>query len=277
MIKCAKMQSNGNDFLILDNMSLAYKSDFLPNFAQKACRRRTAVGADGLVVIEPSEIADFKMRIFNPDSTEGEMCGNGARCAARYAIERKIAGSCDFIFETLSGLVRAAVFGEDVTLEIAPIMSNEIITDGHITVNSCEYAYFFVPVGVPHCVIFEKEHALGHDGYIAAGRAIRNRLDVFPNGTHVNFAVIEDEQDTINVLTYERGVEDMTLSCGTGSVASSVAAWLSGRVGRNISVRTPGGTNRVFLSNGRKGEIFSRLEGKAVFVAELMVSPEILR
>lgn len=270
------MHSNGNDFLILDNMSLYYKKDFLSNFALRACRRRTAVGADGLVVVEPSELSDFKMRIFNPDGTEGEMCGNGARCVARYAVELGITGPCDFMFETISGTVRAAVSGENVTLDIAPVMSDEIITDGHISVNCYEYEYFFVPVGVPHCVIFEKERAHGLDGYVSAGRAIRNRLDVFPNGTHVDFVVVEDEQDTINVMTYERGVEDVTLSCGTGSVASSVAAWFSGRVGRNISVRTPGGTNRVFLSSGKNGEIFPRLEGKTVFVAELLVSPEAL-
>ena len=276
MIECVKMHSNGNDFLILNNMKLHYQKDFMANLALKACRRRMAVGADGLVVVEPSSSAAFKMRIFNPDGTEGEMCGNGARCVSRYAAERGIRSENDFLFETLGGTVHAVLSGDNVILDVAPISNNEIVTDGRITADGCEYEYFFIPVGVPHCVIFELERTGRLEDYMPIGRAIRNRLDVFPHGTHVNFVVAESKPNTINVMTYERGVENMTLSCGTGSIASAVASWITGKTGECVAVETPGGVNRVILSRGRNGEILSKLEGKAVFVAELVIFPEIL-
>lgn len=276
MIECVKMHSNGNDFLILDNMDLRYSKDFMSNFALKACRRRTAVGADGLVVVEPSDTTAFKMRIFNPDGTEGEMCGNGARCASLYAAKRYIVYDNDFVFETLGGTVHTSLACDKVTLDVAPIPEREIVTDGHITIDGREYEYYFVPVGVPHCVIFERARNCYLEDYIAVGRAIRNRFDVFPQGTHVNFVVVEDAPDTINVVTYERGVEDMTLSCGTGSIASAAASWISGKTSGEVYVKTSGGVNRVVLSRGSQGEILPKLEGKAVFVAELTISHEIL-
>lgn len=278
VIECVKMHSNGNDFLILDNMDLCYNKDFMSNFALKACRRRIAVGADGLLVIEPSNTTAFKMRIFNPDGTEGEMCGNGARCASLYAAKREIVYGDDFIFETLGGTVHASLTGDMVTLDVAPILERDIVTDGHIIIDGIEYEYYFIPVGVPHCVIFERKRNCYLENYIAVGRTIRNRFDVFPQGTHVNFVVVEDEPDTINVVTYERGVEDITLSCGTGSIASAAASWISGKTGNSVHVKTPGGDNRVELTSSlcRQGEIFPTLSGKAVFVASISIFDKML-
>ena len=276
MIECVKMNGNGNDFLVLDNMALRYDTEFLSNLAAKACRRRQAVGADGLVVAEPSAAADFKMRIFNPDGTEGEMCGNGARCVSRFALDYGIAKTGELTFETLGGMVRAVVDGGLVTMDLAPVSLRGMVTDGRLCVGEDEFEYSFITVGVPHCVIFERERSRRFEEYAPVGRAIRRRSDLFPQGTHVNFAVMCGEADTIDIMTYERGVEDMTLSCGTGSVASAIVSWLSGRTGPDVRVKNPGGVNGVSLLRSENGDILPKLEGRAVAVAEISIMPEAL-
>ena len=276
MIECVKMNGNGNDFLVLDNMALRYDTKFLSNLAAKACRRRQAVGADGLVVAEPSAAADFKMRIFNPDGTEGEMCGNGARCVSRFALDYGIAKTGELTFETLGGMVRAVVDGGLVTMDLAPVSLRGMVTDGRLCVGEDEFEYSFITVGVPHCVIFERERNRRFEEYAPVGRAIRRRSDLFPQGTHVNFAVMCGEADTIDIMTYERGVEDMTLSCGTGSVASAIVSWLSGRTGPDVRVKNPGGVNGVSLLRSENGDILPKLEGRAVAVAEISIMPEAL-
>ncbi len=276
MIECVKMNGNGNDFLVLDNMALRYDTEFLSNLAAKACRRRQAVGADGLVVAEPSAAADFKMRIFNPDGTEGEMCGNGARCVSRFALDYGIAKTGELTFETLGGMVRAVVDGGRVTMDLAPVSLRGMVTDGRLCVGEDEFEYSFITVGVPHCVIFERERNRRFEEYAPVGRAIRRRSDLFPQGTHVNFAVMCGEADTIDIMTYERGVEDMTLSCGTGSVASAIVSWLSGRTGPDVRVKNPGGVNGVSLLRSENGDILPKLEGRAVAVAEISIMPEAL-
>ncbi len=275
MIECVKMNGNGNDFLVLDNMALRYDTKFLSNLAAKACRRRQAVGADGLVV-EPSAAADFKMRIFNPDGTEGEMCGNGARCVSRFALDYGIAKTGELTFETLGGMVRAVVDGGLVTMDLAPVSLRGMVTDGRLCVGEDEFEYSFITVGVPHCVIFERERSRRFEEYAPVGRAIRRRSDLFPQGTHVNFAVMGGEADMIDIMTYERGVEDMTLSCGTGSVASAIVSWLSGRTGPYVRVKNPGGVNGVSLLRSENGDILPKLEGRAVAVAEISIMPEAL-
>ncbi len=276
MIECVKMNGNGNDFLVLDNMALRYDTEFLSNLAAKACRRRQSVGADGLVVAEPSAAADFKMRIFNPDGTEGEMCGNGARCVSRFALDYGITRSGEMTFETLGGMVRSEVDGGRVTMELAPVSLRGMVTDGRLSVGENEFEYSFITVGVPHCVIFERERSRRFEEYAPIGRAIRSRSDLFPQGTHVNFAVMGGEADMIDIMTYERGVEDMTLSCGTGSVASAIVSWLSGRTGPEVRVKNPGGVNCVSLSRSENGDILPNLEGRAVVVAEISIMPEAL-
>lgn len=277
MIECIKMNSNGNDFIVIDNMVLRYDAEFLSNLAVKVCRRRMSVGADGIIVAEPSHSKDFMMRIFNPDGSEGEMCGNGARCVSRFAFESGIVKSGDFNFETLGGMVHAVVNCNRVTLDLSPVSLESVVTDGHVSVGGYEFEYFFVMVGVPHCVIFEHERNRSFEEYATIGRAIRNRRDLFPHGTHVNFVVMCDEQDTIDIMTYERGVEDMTLSCGTGSAASSIASWLSDRTGPVVCVKNPGGVNNVSLLQSETGDILPKLEGGTLVVAQMSILPEALR
>ncbi len=278
MINCSKMNGNGNDFLVIDNMSLALGAAALADAARLACRRREAIGADGILAAEPSESADFKMRLFNRDGSEGEMCGNGARCIARFAFEKGIVKSNDMTFETLGGSVRAAARGDRVTLDLAPVSVAEAVVDAHAEVDGFEFNYTFLTVGVPHAVIFERERSRSFADYAPIGRAIRNRLDLFPEGTNVNFVLPSLERTgVLDVITYERGVEDMTLSCGTGSTASAIAGLLLGITGERVEVINPGGVNRVSLEFSGSDLISPRLEGGALMIAEITILPEALR
>ncbi len=277
MILCTKMNGNGNDFLIIDNMDLKYDKESLSGYAKALCRRRESLGADGILVAEPSEVLDFRMRLFNRDGTEGEMCGNGARCIARYAFAKGITKHSEMAFETLGGRVDAAVKGNRVVLKLAPVDMSGFIRDVSASVGGYDFTYCFLTVGVPHTVIFEKEKLESEDSYRKVGRAVRLRSDLFPEGSNINFVSPRGSFDKgLDVLTYERGVEDLTLSCGTGSAASAIAAFMKGLAGPVVDVYNPGGLNRVSISKGPSGTILPELEGGASYIAEIEASEEAL-
>ena len=273
------MNGNGNDFLVFDNMSRQFDGAALSEYALLLCRRRESLGADGLLVVEPSEKYDFKMRLFNRDGSEGEMCGNGARCIARFAYEKNIVRKNVTDFETLGGPVHASVNGERVTIDMAPVRVKDCAVNVPASVEGFDFKYTFLTVGVPHVVIFEDKHSREFEEYVPVGRLIRNRLDLFPDGANVNFAAADPKRrGVIDVFTYERGVEDMTLSCGTGSTASAIAALLTGIADDKVDVYNPGGVNRVSLEyNEDKEYILPKLEGSALFVAEITVLRDALK
>lgn len=275
MLTCAKMNGNGNDFLVINNMNLKYDSAVLSDYALKLCRRRESLGADGILALEPSEAAEFKMRLFNRDGSEGEMCGNGARCIARYAFEKGIAQKNEMCFETLGGKVNANVKGSRVTLKLAPVSLKDAVIDAPATVNGVDFNYTFLTVGVPHTVIFSRKRKMTNEEYTLFGRAVRNRTDLFPEGTNVNFAVPREGLDGgLDVITYERGVEDLTLSCGTGSTASAIAAVLIGITGPNVNVWNPGGLNRVSLQFPSADTVLPELEGGALYIADIQAAED---
>ncbi len=252
-LKITKMHGNGNDFIIVDE----FKGEQIPEdirreFVKTVCDRRLGVGADGVIFVQKSDIADAKFRYFNSDGSEAEMCGNGIRCFCRYVVEEGYAECGDVRVETLKGVVKTYVwfdgkwwikvdmgrarFGRDVP-------AKEEIWGKTFRVKDREFRVYAVNTGVPHAVIFSdldfdiKEYA----------RIIRYH-DVFPEGVNVNFAkVISSER--IRIRTYERGVEDETLSCGTGCAAVSVVANKLGLVGKNVEVITRGGVLKVEISN----------------------------
>ncbi len=177
-------------------------------------------------------------------------------------------------FETLSGCVRASVEGRAAELELAPVSLDGVKT-ADASVEGYDFTYTYITVGVPHAVVFEKRCGINFEEYATLGRAIRNRLDLFPHGANVNFAVAA--KDGLDVITYERGVENMTLSCGTGSTASAIAWALRGCGGTEIRVTNPGGVNVVKLvfSEDRQ-TVYPRLEGSVFMTAEMTVFPDAL-
>lgn len=277
MILCTKMNGNGNDFLVINNLNLKYSGETLSEYAKTLCRRRESLGADGILAVEPSDTHDFKMRLFNRDGTEGEMCGNGARCIARYAFLKGIVNKPEMSFETLGGRVDACVKGTRAALKLSPVDISNLVRDVPASVEGYDFTYTFLTVGVPHAVIFEKKRIDPEDTYRKIGRAIRLRADLFPEGANINFVSPKSAYEKgLDVLTYERGVEDLTLSCGTGSTASAIAAFIAGLTGPVVEVYNPGGLNRVSLEYGPSGKILPELEGGAAYIAEIEASEEAL-
>ncbi|MCF7935306.1 MAG: diaminopimelate epimerase [Synergistales bacterium] len=271
-MELTKMEGNGNDFLVLDNRRERYDREALSGIAATLCRRRSSLGADGLLVLEEAQGRHFGMRLFNADGSEGEMCGNGARCLARYAWERGIAPAA-MSFVTLAGPVRAWVGGGEVTLDMGRLRPDAVVLDGTLSVMGREIVYCHLTVGVPHTVLFFEamEGPPGGNGREALAQAIQNDKQHFPEGTNVNFAAVTDAG--LSVATFERGVNDFTRSCGTGSTAAAVAAYLKGMTGSPTDVTNPGGVNRVTIEH-RDDELLLSLTGPARFVAECAVTSD---
>lgn len=213
-IDFVKMVASGNDFIVADGLRLSVND--LRKLAQEACDRRYGVGADGLLVLERSKAADFKMRIFNPDGGEAEMCGNGARCAALYAKENRISGK-RMRFETIAGLIEAEVKGGIVMLKMPD--PADLRRQVNLIIENEDYIAHFVNTGVPHTVIYVED--LDSLDVKRLGREIRRHGIFAPKGTNVDFVELQ-KGNAIRVRTYERGVEDETLACGTGVVAAAI-------------------------------------------------------
>jgi len=230
-----KMSGSGNDFILIDHRKPILDEGRMKEFVRKACQRRISVGADGLILIGPSARADFKWRFFNADGSEAEMCGNGGRCAARFAWLKGIAGST-LTFETLAGIISAKVNGKKVKLELTKPYGLKL--DETLLIDGKEWLFSRINTGVPHAVLFLEE--IEKVDVLKTGRAFRYHTHFAPSGTNVNFVRLEKDSQ-LSVRTYERGVEDETLACGTGVVASALLAAFKGWVRSPVSVKTRGG------------------------------------
>jgi len=230
-----KMSGSGNDFILIDHRKPLIDADRMKEFARKVCRRRISVGADGLIFIENSEKADFKWRFFNADGSEGEMCGNGGRCAARFAHLKGITGP-SLTFETLAGMISAQVNEKRVKLEMTKPHSLKL--DETLLIDGKQQTLSSINTGVPHAVLFLDD--IEHLNIVQLGRSIRYHAHFVPGGTNANFVRLE-KGSQLSIRTYERGVEDETLACGTGTVASALIAAFKGMVRSPVSVKTRGG------------------------------------
>lgn len=234
-LEFAKMTGAGNDFVVIDDRGNTVGED-ARELAKQLCRRRLSVGADGLILIVPSSRSDFRMRYFNADGSEADMCGNGGRCAARFAFDHGIAGEA-LSFESRSGLHEAQIIDDDeVRLSMAD--PRAIMLDFELTVLGERLRVHRVNTGVPHAVL-EVEDVASVD-VVELGRAIREHRAFAPDGTNADFVHTRDGH-TLRLRTYERGVEDETLACGTGAVAAAVTMSAAGKLGPPVSVVTAGG------------------------------------
>jgi diaminopimelate epimerase len=277
-ISFTKMAGGGNDFVVIDNRTL--KIGDAAELTRRICTRALSVGADGLILIESSVRATFRMRYYNSDGSLGEFCGNGTRCAARFALVNVIAGK-QMTIETDAGIVAATIGdGGSVTITLPPpyaFQPNRPVTIGEQVVRGSS-----IMVGVPHYVLFLRDPStsLGtgfwQQDIAPLGRAIRKHPELQPQGTNVNFVVVRDDR-SIEVRTYERGVEAETLSCGSGVVASAVASALFGRVKSPVSVLTRSGTTYEVAFDTIPGGVDNvRLKGDARIIFRSTTSPETL-
>ena len=267
-----KMSGSGNDFIIIDNRSRIIDDTELPTLIRHACRRKMSVGADGLILIEPSDTADFRWRFFNSDGSRAEMCGNGARCAARFAVVNGIAGE-SLSFETDVGLVTGQVKGSRVKVKMPDPMDLRLddsinLANGPLTVSS-------INTGVPHAVIMAD--AIADIDVFNVGREIRNHKAFAPAGTNVNF-ICRQNQGHLAIRTYERGVEDETLACGTGSIASALIASCKLDWNSPIDLTTRSG-ELLRIHFNKDGNVFNNvyLEGDARIIYTAQLSDEAWR
>ena len=262
MLRFTKMNGAGNDFVMIDNRlgDLQLASDQIA----KICDRHRGVGADGVLVLErAANGADFRMRYYNADGGEAEMCGNGARCFARYA--DRVAGPREKLsFETPAGVIGAALQGELVRLEMSD--PKDLRLGITVPLPNQKVAAHFVNSGVPHVVLPVDD--LESVDVRGLGSAIRRHEMFAPKGANVNF-LKERGPRQIAIRTYERGVEDETLACGTGVVASALIFAAVKNVSGPIGVLVRGG-NELQVGFDRAGDQFQNvtLTGPADFVFE---------
>ena len=261
-----KMHGGGNDFVLIDHREPQIPEQEFSRFAKRVCAPKVGVGADGLILIEPSERADFRWRFFNADGSEAEMCGNGARCAARFAVLHGLAGP-RLTFETLAGLISAEVQNHQVQVTMVGV--GDLRLNLAIPLESALLSGHFLRVGVPHVVVPVEnleEVPIRH-----WGREVRLHGMFQPAGTNVNFVRIKDPH-ALEVRTYERGVEDETLACGTGAVASALISASLDKVASPVSVHTRGGeilTVSFELHGDQITQVFLKGDALVVYQGEL--------
>jgi diaminopimelate epimerase len=258
-LKFTKMQGAGNDFVVVDarKKKLANPGEL----AARICDRHFGVGADGLILVLPSRKADFRMRIFNSDGSEPEMCGNGIRCFARFLAEKKITKKTKLSVETLAGIIRPELADKKVRVDMGeprlarreiPILGpGDSVIDEELRLADRTVRITAVSMGNPHAVIFVDNLA---DYPLARIGAEIESHPLFPKKTNVEFVEVVNNK-ALEVRVWERGAGE-TLACGTGACASLVAASLNGKAGRKANIRLPGGIlsiewgddNRVYMT-----------------------------
>ena len=270
-MRFTKMHGAGNDFIVINNMDGAVAVEELGALALRLCAAHTGVGADGLMVAMPaSSDADYAMLYFNSDGSEGEMCGNGARCMARYGYEKGLAGEKQRI-ETASGVVLGERIDKgrySVRLNDPSYIELKLSLEINDRSYDCSYVELGVP-GLPHLVVPMQYFDLMDGGELKAlGRTMRNDPR-FAKGANVTF-VKRLGDNCLKAVTYERGVEDFTLACGTGCGSVAAALSLSGDVDccRELKISMPGGELAIKLC--REGDCVRDiwLTGPAVIVYE---------
>jgi diaminopimelate epimerase len=229
-----KMHGAANDFIVVDDRNLVFPAQDTEWLAA-IMRRNTGVGSEGVLLIQPSDTAHFRMRFFNPDGGEVDMCGNGARCIARLAFDLGVAPA-RMQFDTLAGIVGAEVNGDTVCLTMTE--PHDWRMQQMLTIGGREMPYHFVNSGVPHVVMEVAD--LDALDIQRLGAAVRYHEAFAPAGTNANFIEITGPQ-SLRLRTYERGVEAETPACGTGIVACGLLAGRAGRVAPPVTIHSAGG------------------------------------
>ena len=264
----AKMSGTGNDFIVIDHRRPLIPEQDQAEFVSKVCRRMFSAGADGVILIENSKNADFAWRFYNGDGSVAEMCGNGARCAARFAYARGIADK-KMRFETLAGIIEAEILEDN---EVSLLMTAPFDYKKGLSVELGGTAkdVSFMNSGVPHAVLFVDQDA---DIPVKEwGKIVRFHELFQPAGTNVNF-VQSLGDGVIRVRTYERGVEDETMACGTGAVAAAIFAAEKGISASPVSVTTSGGEQlRIVFDlqeDGTAEKVYLQGPAKIIYIGQL--------
>ena len=261
-----KMSGAGNDFIIIDNRQQIVANPNLSNFISGVCRRKMSAGADGLILIESSEKCDFRWRLFNSDGSKAEMCGNGARCAARFAHMNGIAGPT-LSFETEAGVIHAQLSKNRVKVKMPAASDLKLAYPLALSHRSLEISS--INTGVPHVVTMVEQ--IDDIDVVALGKEIRFHQAFSPAGANANF-VYRSKSNEIIVRTYERGVEDETLACGTGAIASAIISACQLDMNSPVDVKTRSGaylTIHFSETDGQFSEIYMEGDARIIYSGEL--------
>lgn len=265
-MRFTKMQAYGNDYVYIDAIHQELKN--LPELARFVSDRHFAIGSDGMVLICPSDKGDFRMRMFNPDGTEGEMCGNALRSVGKYVYDHRLTDKTELVIETLGGMqhltltvtdglvsnIRADIGEPRLSTRVIPVKTEQPeFIEQPVTVLDKTFQITAVSWGNPHCAMYVDSVAdLDVERY---GRTIEYMTELFPNKTNVTFAEFV-RRDYIKIREWERGTGE-TIGCGTGCATAVVAGVLTGRLDRKVTVEQTGGplliewdeaTNHLFMT-----------------------------
>jgi len=284
-INFVKMQGLGNDFILIDCLSKSLgDTSLLSYLAKKLCDRNFGIGADGLIVILPSSKADLRMRIFNYDGSEAQMCGNGIRCFAKYTYENKLISKNKFKVETLAGIITPELIFQDlknkkvlkvkVDMGTPKLRRREIpmtgedtptVVDETLEINSEQtFKVTCVSMGNPHCIVFVDD--VQSTPVEKIGPKIENH-SLFPEKTNVEFIQVLNKQE-INFRVWERGVGE-TLACGTGACAALVASVLNKKTDREATIHLPGGNLDIRWADDE--HIYMTGPAELVFKGEMVI------
>ncbi len=277
MLKFTKMHGLGNDYVYMD--AINQKIENRSELAKKVSNRHFGIGSDGLILICKSDVADFRMQMFNSDGTEAEMCGNGIRCVGKFVYDKGLTDKEEVTIETLAGIKKLKFTIKDGKVEKVrvnmgkpileakriPVESNlNPVKDLKIKAEDREFNFTCVSMGNPHAITFIKDNLKDFD-VAKYGRKIE--IDtVFPNKTNVEFINIVDKNN-IKMRVWERGAGE-TLACGTGACASVVASYINGYTSRNVCVELLGGKLEIEW-NEKDNNIYMTGSATTVFEGEI--------
>lgn len=272
-LKFWKMHGLGNDYIVADNRNGRLKEEEITRLARRICRRRFSVGADGLLLVYNSNIADIKMRMFNPDGTEAEMCGNGIRCFVKFCYENGIVRKRQVEVETLAGVKRTWLFTKNGEVKFVkvdmgrpcfdrhdiPMLGEGKCIDEKLKVGNETYTVTCLSLGNPHCIMFVD------DGSAVSTRELGPKIEkhtTFPKRTNVEFVQVINRRE-IKIRVWERGAGE-TLACGTGACASAVVSHLLGKTDKKVTVHLLGGDMEVLCGDTiiAKGPAIKVFQGK---------------
>ena len=272
-MKFVKTQGLGNDFILINGLTEQLPED-LAAFSRKVCDRHFGVGADGVIIVRASEIADIRMQIINSDGSEAEMCGNGIRCFAKYLYEKKIITTTKMTVETLAGIIKPEVIldssGKVTAIEVdmgKPVLQGELIPTVFqkdevvlepITINNREFLITAVSMGNPHCVVFSDDLS---DEMLHTWGPLIEKSEYFPKKTNVEFVQVLNEHEA-RMRVWERGAA-VTLACGTGACATLTACVLNKKTANELTLHLDGGD--LYLHFGADGHAYMRGVAEEVF------------
>ena len=280
IVEFTKMEGAGNDFIVLDTRFVHFKDEELAHLARQLCPRRTGIGADGLLAFAPPEdpVHDYRMRYVNADGSRATMCGNGARCLARFARRAGI-DKPELTFASDAGVYRALVPDPEAgPVRLFVPAPRDFQAEVQLAASSAEAPIHYVWTGTEHAVCMLP--ALASVDVERTGRAIREDTAFAPEGANANFVeVLDASAGQIRVRTYEKGVEAETRACGTGALAAAVVARLTGAVQNEpVSVHMPGGQLTVGFeyADGAITDLYLEGPARTVFRGTVEVDPATL-